>query len=124
MDRIAHQPDGSENLHSLLRKWHMVSDDLLDFEERLDFLIQTTEDYQESSQDQMGRATVEKLKYLRSRNHIWKRWVDSYRERTNILMSLYFDIATRNDNTTNLKIAYLTGKIAKETRRDSSAMIT
>ena len=102
----------------------MVSDDLLDFEERLDFLIQTTEDYQESSQDQMGRATVEKLKYLRSRNHIWKRWVDSYRERTNILMSLYFDIATRNDNTTNLKIAYLTGKIAKETRRDSSAMIT
>jgi len=124
LEHVPHIAEGSEDLFSLLRSWHMVSEDLTDLEERLDFLIQNVKIYQEISKDQVYHAAAAKLGYLRSRNQIWKRWVHNYKERTRIIMDLYFSIASRNDNQTNLKITGLTGKIAEETRRDSSAMIT
>jgi len=124
LDHITHIAEETEDLHALLRSWHMVSEDLVDFEERLDFLIQTTKTYQKAPQDPMYHAVAVKLSYLRSRNQIWKRLVHNYKERTKIILDLHFSIASRTNNETNLRIASSTGKIAEETRWDSSAMIT
>ena len=55
---------------------------------------------------------------------MWRRSVEMYNERTRLMMNLLFSISAQVDNKTNLDIADLTAKIALDTKRDSSSMIT
>lgn len=69
-------------------------------------------------------SATETIIFFKSRNFIWKRWVENYNERTRLMMNLFFNIASQVDNRTNLQIADLTSKISMEAKRDSSSMIT
>lgn len=67
---------------------------------------------------------IENLEFLSSRCRALKRWAANYEERTQLMIQLFFSIASQMDNRNNLDIANLTSKIAIETKRDSSSMIT
>ncbi|KAF6751412.1 hypothetical protein DFP72DRAFT_907517 [Ephemerocybe angulata] len=64
------------------------------------------------------------FQFLLSETQIRKRWVQSYADRTGIQINLFYALASQKDNYINLKIAGLTSKIATETQKDSSSMIT
>ena len=66
----------------------------------------------------------ESIIYLLSRILIWKRWTENYNQRTSIRINLFFNLANQSDSRTNLEIADLTAKIAIDTQKDSSSMIT
>lgn len=117
----------------LSRGFRTIIGDLDDLQERLDFLIETAQKYESASSDSASGSptqlrpsypAVENLMFVRSRNCVWKRWVANYEERTQLMMHLFFSIASQMDNRNNLNIANLTSKIAIETKRDSSSMIT
>lgn len=109
-------------LHQLSRTWNMIYEDLGDLEERLDFLISTATKL--SSADFKTTSTTEWLKFVRDRNHLRRRWVSSFGERTNLIIHFVFSIDSQINNQTNLEIAETTSIIAKETQRDNSSMIT
>lgn len=69
-------------------------------------------------------SVADSLQFLRSRTHNWQRWVNNWKERTNIRIHLFFNLATQRDNGTNASIAHFTSDIATETHKDSSAMMT
>ena len=104
----------------------MIIGVLNDLQDLLEFLIKTAKMHQSASTSRSAssNSVVEALVYIKSRNHIWKQWVDNYNERTKLMMNLFFSIASQLDSRTNLDIANLTSKIAVETQRDSSSMIT
>ena len=117
----------------LSRSFRTIVADMDDLQERLDFLIETAQRYESALSDSASGSptqlspsytAIENLVCLRSRNCIWKRWVANYEERTQLMMHLFFSIASQMDNRNNLNIANLTSKIAIETKRDSSSMIT
>jgi len=66
----------------------------------------------------------ESIAYLLSRTLIWRRWTENYLQRTGIQINLLFNLVNQSDSRTNLEIANLTAKIAIDTQRDSSSMIT
>jgi hypothetical protein len=113
------------------RDWGVLGGDLDDFDEWLEYLLSMRKIYDAACKE-IGispistdeRSLDESLTFLISRNRIWKRWVANYNERTKIRISLLFNLASQNDNRTNLKIAGLTSDMALETKRDSSAMKT
>lgn len=69
-------------------------------------------------------SAIETLAYLQSRICMWIRRVENYKERTKLMINLFFSIASQADNRTNMEIADLTAKIAVDAQRDSSSMIT
>jgi hypothetical protein len=109
----------SHELHSLAQNLHVMQEEMNGIIEKLDFL---TDIYNLV----MTRPCPvrDSLQHLRSRTREWHRWLHNFRERTNIRIQLGFHLATQKDNRTNREIAELTGEIAKQTQRDSSAMIT
>lgn len=125
---------GLEELHRLSQTWHIIFEDLADSEERLQFLIKARQTYAAACREtpiygegshRVDESSVdESLAFLMSRNHVWKCWAANYNERTKIRINLFFNLAFSRDNRTNLEIAGLTSKIAMETNRDSSSMIT
>ena len=126
LDAIIHAPNGTQRLHSLARIFQTVLVDLQDVEERFDFLIDIGQKYVSytTSQVPTSHSALETLVYYRSRNRMWRRSVEMYNERTRLMMNLLFSISAQVDNKTNLDIADLTAKIALDTKRDSSSMIT
>ncbi|KAK3174740.1 hypothetical protein OEA41_001986 [Lepraria neglecta] len=123
---IIHTPHGTQRLHSLSRSLQTIIADLYDLDERLDFLIQTSKTYGSLARSKLTLtdSAAETIIFFKSRNCIWKRWVENYNERTRLMMNLFFSIASQVDNRTNLQIAELTSKISMEAKRDSSSMIT
>lgn len=102
-------------------------------QEILDFLIETARKHESALPDSASGSTfqmlpsylaIEGLLFVSSRNRMWKRWVANYEVRTQLVIQLFFSIASQMDNRNNLDIANLTSKIAIETKRDSSSMIT
>lgn len=113
------------NLHRLSQRWHILCEDLMDFEERLQFLLSVLEKMKQRYDDQGStQHTMESFTYLLSRNQVWKRWSANYNARTKIRIDLFFNLASQGDSHTNLEIASISKKIAEETRKDSSSMIT
>ncbi|KAL2054975.1 hypothetical protein ABVK25_004797 [Lepraria finkii] len=123
---IIHTPHGTQRLHSLSRSFQTIIADLYDLDERLDFLIQTSKTYGSLAKSKMPLtdSATETIIFFKSRNCIWKRWVENYNERTRLMMNLFFSIASQVDHRTNLQIAELTSKLSMEAKRDSSSMIT
>ncbi|KAL8981981.1 MAG: hypothetical protein Q9177_005411, partial [Variospora cf. flavescens] len=76
------------------------------------------------SKNNLEESAIETLTYYRSKVRTWIRWVENYRERTKLMMSLLFSIGSQADSRTNLGIADLTARIAFDTQKDSSSMIT
>ena len=127
LDAIIHAPNGTQRLHGLARTFQTVLADLQDVEERFDFLIEIAQksiSHFTSQAQPTDPAALETLIYYRSRNRMWRRSVEMYNERTRLMMNLLFSISAQVDNKTNLDIADLTAKIALDTKRDSSSMIT
>lgn len=114
-----------ENLHDLSKCWHIIREDLIDFEERMEFLLDLWEKYYDAHARQaLTVSTKDSLSFIMSRIRVWRRWTSNYTTRTNIRINLFFNLASQNDNRTNLDIASSSKTIAEETRQDSSSMIT
>jgi hypothetical protein len=114
---------GLQELHRLSRTWNMIYEDLGDLEERLDALIDAAAKLEAANVGDTQSA-IESFRFLRARNHLRRRWVTSFSERTKLIIGFVFSIASQEDNQTNLDIANFTSTIAEETRQDNSSMIT
>lgn len=114
---------GLQKLHQLSRTWNMIFEDLGDLEERIDVLVETATKL-EAAKVKDVLSAIESFKFLRSRNHLRRRWVTSFGERTKLIIGFVFSLASQKDGETNLRIANLTSTIAEETRQDNSSMIT
>ncbi|KAF5319021.1 hypothetical protein D9611_012667 [Ephemerocybe angulata] len=105
------------DLHNLSQHFYIMQEELNGIAEQLDYLIGVHNLL--SSSDSIwlklrGSTTKtsvnDSLSFLRSRTNNWHRWVHNWRERTNVRINLFFNLATT--------------KIATETRKDSSSMKT
>lgn len=121
--RIVSTPDGLQSLHQLSRTWNMIYEDLNDLSERLDMLIETAAKL-DSAGVRDSQSAIESFRFLYGRNHVRRRWVTSFGERTKLVINFVFSIASQKNNQTNLEIASLTSTIAEETQQDNSSMIT
>ena len=112
-----------QKLHDLSQAMHVLQENLMDQYETVAFILDFQRKYANTLQTP-HRSAGESLEYLLGRNHRWRRWVSSYSTRVKIRIDLAFNVASQNDNSTNLKIANASAEIARETRKDSSSMIT
>jgi hypothetical protein len=122
LKRHVNTVDNLQRLHQLSRTWNMIYEDLGDLEERLDFLLSTA-----AKLTPVGlktNSTAESLTFIKERNHLRRRWVSSFGERTKLIIHFVFSIDSQTNNQTNLEIASTSSIIAKETQRDNSSMIT
>ncbi len=114
-----------DHLHELSRQWHIVGEDLTDFENRVEFSLGIWKRYFSDHSKQTWRVSTEpSLSLIISRAQFWRRWVSTYTRRTNIRMNLFFNLANQGDSRINIDIARTSKAIAEETKRDSSSMIT
>lgn len=114
-------------MHVLSYNLLIIKEDLTDHAERLEYLLdvhKTLERTFEAAQMTEGVSLKHSLSFLLSETRIRKRWVDCYSNRTGIQINLWYNLSSQKDNKTNLKIADFTSKIATETQKDSSSMIT
>lgn len=130
-------PQNLQNLHELLRTWNMLYEDLGDLEERLDFLIDVSNQLKGIGVQRCSYA-AEAFRFLRARNHVRQRWVTSFGHRTKSISTFVFSLEAQKVNQstldnaqenkrntlTNIRIQDLTAKIANETAKDNSSMIT
>ena len=100
----------------------MIYEDLGDLSERHDLLLSTATKL--NSAGLKTTLTTESLTFMKERNHLRRRWVSSFGERTKLIIHFVFSIDCQTNNQTNLEIASTTSVIAKETQRDNSSMIT
>ena len=114
-----------DHLHDLSHRFHVTHEDLVDLEERTEFLLDLWKEYFGArARGASTASTEESLSFIKSRARFWRRWTSNYISRTNIRINLYFNLASQGDNRTNLDIAKTSRAIAEETRNDSSSMIT
>lgn len=122
LNRHINAIDSLQTLHQLSRTWNMIYEDLGDLEERLDFLISTSGKF--SAAGLRMRTVTEHLEFLKGRNHLRRRWVTSFGERTKLIINFVFSLANQENSRANVKIAVTSGIIARETQRDNSSMMT
>jgi hypothetical protein len=111
------------SLHQLSRTWNMLFEDLGDLSERLSTLTSTATKLHTASFPHSQNA-IESLHFLSARNALRRRWVTSFGERTKLIIGFVFSVTSQKDMAQNIRIGDLTGKIATETQRDNSSMIT
>ena len=112
-----------QKLHDLSQAIHVLQENLMDQYEVIAFVLDLQQRYATALQTP-HRSAGESLEYLLTRNHRWRRWVLSYSTRVENRIDLAFNVASQHDNTTNTKIANASAEIARESRKDSSSMIT
>jgi hypothetical protein len=122
LNRHINAIDSMQTLHQLSRTWNMIYEDLGDLEERLDFLISTAQELSVAGIE--TRSVVEHLEFVRARNHLRRRWVTSFGERTKLIINFVFSLSSEENSKANVKIAISSSWIAKETARDNSSMMT
>jgi hypothetical protein len=101
----------------------MIENDLADSSERHKLLIEAAGKLLAAGVTD-AQSAIERFTFLHSRNHLRRRWVTSFNERTKLISNFVFSIASRQNNLTNLQIANWTSVIAEEAREDNSSMIT
>ena len=117
--------DSFQILHQLSQGFHVLHANLDDYEETLNFVLDTHQQCRaEYLKCDEHVPTLCHMEFILSRNRIWKRWVANYITRTSIRIDLFFNIANQNDNHINIDIASTSKRIAEEAKRDSSSMIT
>ncbi len=122
LNRHINAIDSMQKLHQLSRTWNMIYEDLGDLEERLDFLLSTSEKL--ASAGIQTRALVEYITFVRGRNHLRRRWVTSFGERTKLIINFVFSIEGEENSKATTRLAATTTFIAKETARDNNSMMT
>jgi hypothetical protein len=95
-------------LHQLSRTWNMIYEDLGDLEERLDFLLCTSSKL--AAAGIPTRSVDEHLAFLRARNHLRRRWVTSFGERTKLIIGFVFSLASQ--------------EVAKQAQKENASMKT
>ncbi|KAF8148426.1 hypothetical protein B0H34DRAFT_736999 [Crassisporium funariophilum] len=116
-----------EHLHSLSQTLHIISEDVSDLRDRLEYLHKVSIRLSELSVFQNawhGESVAESFEFLSSRASILSRWAFNYVERTGIRINLFMGLLAQGDSRVSLDIARLTGKISVATQKDSSSMIT
>ena len=113
-----------QKLHDLSQAMHVLQENLMDQYEVIAFVLDFQRRNISNALIISHGSAAESLEFLLNRNQRWRRWVSSYNTRVKIRIDLAFNVASQNDNRTNLKIANASAKIAQETRKDSSSMIT
>ena len=113
-----------EELHRLSQNLHIIEGDLIDLQERIQYLLGLHQRLMQFSNHASALSVRDSLEYLSSKTSIMTRWVKNYTERTGIRINLFFNLATQSDSRTNLEIARLSSRIAVSTQQDSSSMIT
>ncbi|KAF6761803.1 hypothetical protein DFP72DRAFT_1151862 [Ephemerocybe angulata] len=106
------------DLHTLSQHFYIMQEELNGIAEQLDYLIDVHKLLSSSPNSQWSKSrgsmtttsVIDSLSFLQSRTRNWHRWVHNWRERTNVRINLFFNLATT--------------KIATETQKDSSSMIT
>ncbi|KAF6754149.1 hypothetical protein DFP72DRAFT_746231, partial [Ephemerocybe angulata] len=152
LDESKIEMDPSESIRELhILSYHLlvIKEDMVDHIERLGYLIEVhntlSTEFETLSPKPLDATSTPDLppttttsptsvatgicvshvfKFLLSETQIRKRWVQTYADRTGIQMNLFYALSSQRDNWINLKIAGLTSKIATETQKDSSSMIT
>ncbi|KAI4104313.1 MAG: hypothetical protein LQ339_003932 [Xanthoria mediterranea] len=126
LGQLVHRPDATKTLHDLSRSFQIINGDLTDLDESLVVLIDFARRCKSLTSTELGLsyAAIDTLDHLTSRNRICRRWAENYHERTKLIMNLFFSMGSQLDSRTNLEIANLTSKIARDAQRDSSSMIT
>ncbi|KAF2006936.1 hypothetical protein P154DRAFT_480762 [Amniculicola lignicola CBS 123094] len=121
----------TRELHRLARHWLTLTQDLTDFHIQLKFLKESYHKYVQLAQDPKHNWIVsapsniaESLDVLKSQCDNYVRWTTVYRDRTNIRINLLFHLVNQRESRTNTQIATSTAKVAEQTQRDSSSMIT
>jgi hypothetical protein len=99
----------------------MIYEHLGVLEERLDFLIATSEKL--SSAGIQTRAMVEHITFARGRNPPWRKWVTSFGKRTKLIINFMFSLESEENSKANTRLAGTTTFIAKETVRDNNSMM-
>lgn len=122
LNRHINAIDSMQTLHQLSRTWNMIYEDLGDLEERLDLLLSVSQKL--SSAGINTRTVEEHLVFVRARNHLRRRWVTSFGERTKLIINFVFSLASQENSKANVRIAATSSFIAKETQRDNSSMMT
>jgi|SRR5450432_1924418 hypothetical protein len=102
-------PNGLQKLHQLSRTWNMVYEDLNDLHERFELLLEAAQKLTAAGIHDTQSVT-EALSFLKARNHLRRRWVTSFGERSKLIIKFVF--------------TSLTSTIAEETLRDSQSMMT
>jgi len=113
-----------EELHKLSQNLHIIEGNLIDLQERIQYLLGLRQRLMQFSNHASAGSVTDSLEYLSSKTSIMMRWVKNYTERTGIRINLFFNLATQSDSRTNLEIARLSSRIAVSTQQDSSSMIT
>lgn len=113
-----------ESLHRLSQTWYLLYEDLIDLEERIQFLLEVCGKLSDAFGGNSKISTTESIEYLASRTRVWRRWAGNYNARTKTRIDLFFNLASQKDNRVNLEVAGMTKDIAEKTRNDSSSMIT
>jgi hypothetical protein len=113
-------------LHVVSYNLLIIKEDMVDHIERLKYLLDVRKTLTEAFGDQIeeGVDVSHSLSFLLSETQIRRRWVQSYADRIGIQINLFYNLSAQRDNKTNLRIADFTSKIATETQKDSSSMIT
>lgn len=128
------------SLHNLSQHLHILQEEMNGMVEQLDYLLHVHETLEAASFTTLPErglselitsdstfgvtSTADSLRFLRSRTHNWSRWLGNWKERTEVRIHLFFNLAAQRDNNTNARIAQLTTQIANETHKDSSSMMT
>jgi len=127
--------EATEHLHQLAREGHILLGDFSDFEERMEFLLKTSNVLKNLQKEHATPTTPTSkldietqdemmLEFLLSKCRHSKRWIRNYRDHTNIRINLAFHLSSQVDNQLNVEISKATTAIARDTQRDSSSMIT
>lgn len=116
-----------KELHVLSYNLLIIKEDMTDHIDRLEYLLdvhKTLESTCIAPPPHYGVKLSHSLSFLLSETRIRQRWAECYAQRTGIQINLWYNLSSQRDNKTNLKIADFTSKIATETQKDSSSMIT
>lgn len=108
LNRHINTIDSIQTLHQLSRTWSIIYEDLGDLEERLDFLILTSEKL--TAAGIQTRGVAEYLAFVRARNYLRRRWVTSFGERTKLIINFVFSLANQ--------------EIARQAQKENSSMMT
>jgi hypothetical protein len=108
-----------DKIHKVSRTFHVISADLVDCEKHIEFILDTKKKYDAACVELFWNSAIpialdppveESLALILSRVRTWQRWSTNYVDRTTLRINSVFNAALF--------------KIAEETQRDSSSMIT
>jgi len=133
-------PENLQSLHDLSRVWSIIHEDLGDLNSRLEFLVSSSQSLASflPSLKVSTNNAKSAFNFLLARSQLRQRWVSNFSVRTQFVSEFVYNVEAqvvnksalenarenRRNSKINLDIQGLTAKIAEETAKDNSSMIT